>query len=240
VAVGDPQDLGQEGRASAGPVTREHLVQRGRGEQAAGEPPGDRGDKLAPRRRRRNLEDRPRRRADPQALVALELAPVDLLDAMHPDPPAASAIPAHHADFHLERQVREEAPDGRRGAVAEERALPARQQRALLAGQRRQNSAAIGVHAVEHNVHTPAGHAPFDRALADPARVQLLRAHDRALPRGDATNHPIDHGTDPTIGRRRPAKVGFATACVAQATLAPAGRSNVGFATLESRGMNAV
>lgn len=79
------ENLGQTGGSPAGPVSREHVVQLPRGEQPVGESVVDHAGKLLSRRRGRNLEHGPRRRADPQPLLAAHLPLVDLLDPVHAD-----------------------------------------------------------------------------------------------------------------------------------------------------------
>jgi hypothetical protein len=99
-----------------------------------------------------------------------------------------------------------DAPQGRRGAVAQHRAGPGGEHRRQPLPPRPQDRVADRVHAAMHGVKQPAHDAVIDSALPEPEREQLRPRHDAVLTRRerrDLTRGTLTPYSMPNVPRDR-------------------------------------
>ena len=187
--------LRQPRRAAPSAVARQRRLDLG----AVDEPPADAlADRVAQAVAREDggdLEQRPRRRADPQALVPAEFALVDRLDAVDVDALAGATFAPHDGHLDLRRRLLDQPPHECGRTVADEAALAAREQRGKFERQRRQYAAPDRVDGVEHRVKPTARHPVRDRVLVEAARRELVSPDERALARRDPCHGLIPRAT---------------------------------------------
>jgi hypothetical protein len=160
--------------------------------------------------------------------VIPDLAPVDLLDAMHANSLARSAVSPDDRHLNLAGERAPLAPDSRRGVVAQKRVPTAGEEGCLLARKRWQLATHNRVDAMEDDLQAPPRHPVRDHVAPTPERDELLVAHDRPLRAGKRRHRTvpplIQLAHDPTLGTVATASVElWATTVIAVGTAVAGG-----------------